>query len=1037
MVSSVETHGPRGFDMFARWTSIVVASTLLAVVPLTLRAQNNSGDDEDTAVEEIVVTGSRIKKSNLVSTSPVTQIDSQELDFQGITRVEDLLNNLPQVIADQSSGTNNGSTGTATVDLRGLRPIRTLTLLNGRRLPAGSPLNPAVDINQIPGMLIERIEVLTGGASATYGSDAIAGVVNFITIDDFEGFQIDYQFSQYAHHNDSSVAQTVEDAGYDLPATNVRDGDTHNISLMLGLNGPGGRGNITGYVTYRDVSAVTQSERDHSACALAGPSSNFFCAGSSTIPDGRFTDFGLLTNPDCILVPSPTPEDPNAMACNRIPAFDYATGLPTGELDENGSPVTMGEPVLPWFGNTSGNGNMPWPGGFNLLVDPGTNTFANWQGHPNAFYNFAPTNYFMRPDERITAGVFGHYPVGDNSEVYLELNYMDDKTIAQLAPSGSFFQPESVNCDNPFLSQQQVDLICTPYNLAPTDSQVAFIGRRNVEGGSRRSENQHTQYRGVIGIRGDLGPTWSYDAFLNYGTVEYDEVFDEDLSIDRMIRAMDVISDPGSGQPVCRSVLDGTDPDCVPWNVFETGGVTQAAVDYITLPIFFDGSTEQIQINGYVSGDLGDYGITVPTAEDGVKVVFGLEYRDESLDYNPDENAQNGDVAGFGSSAAPVSGGYTVSEFFTEASVPLLQGKTAAELVSIDLAYRYSDYSTNKQTNTYKIAGEWMFNPSIRLRASFQRAVRIGNVHELFRPLADSFAGGVDPCEGLNPISTFEECQNTGVTAAQYGNIAAPGVRSIFQTKFGGNEDLDPEESDTVSFGFIINPEFLPGFTLSADYFDIEISGAIAEPEAQFIFDQCLQTGDARFCDSVNRDLTTGLLWLGEAFVDTRNINIGAIRTTGIDVNAEYVFQVGRFGDLQFSLVGTYLDTWDWQESPDQVPFDCVGIYNGGPCSRPRPELATNLRTTWLTPWDASISLLWRYTSAVDDASRFDYDIPSTSYIDLGGVWAITDDVVVRLGVNNALDDDPPLASFGSGNTIPEAYDALGRYWFVGVSFRM
>ncbi len=1015
-----------------------LAATSIAVFFLSapIHAQENDYESEADAVEEIVVTGTRIKKRNVISTSPVTQIDSQELNFQGITRVEDLLNDLPQVIADQSAAMNNGASGTATVDLRGLEPIRTLTLLNGRRLPAGSPTNPAADINQIPGMLVDRVEVLTGGASATYGSDAIAGVVNFITIDDFQGVQFDYQFSQYAHENSSSLAQYVEDAGYALPPGNVSDGDTHNFSLMAGINGPGGEGNLLAYVTYRDIKSVTQSERDHSACALLGDPGDLFCGGSSTIPDGRFTDFGLLTNPDCILVPSPTPEDPNAMACNRVPAFDYSTGLPTGEVDSDGNPILMPEPVLPWFGNTSGSGSMPWPGRFDLLVDPGTNTFANRAGHPNAFYNYAPTNYFMRPDERVTAGIFGHYPVGDSAEIYVELNYMDDKTVAQLAPSGSFFWPETVSCSNPFLSQQQFDLICAPYNLTPADTQIAFIGRRNVEGGSRRSELQHTQYRGVLGIRGDVGATWSYDAFVNYGEVEHSELFDEDLSITRMVRAVDVISDPVSGQPVCRSVVDGTDPDCIPWNVLESGAVTQEAVDYITTPIFFDGSTEQVQLNAYISGDLGDYGIMVPTADEGIKVVFGLEYRDEQLEYNPDEAAQSGDVAGFGSSSPPVSGGFSVSEFFTEASVPLLQGMTAAELVSVDIAYRYSDYSTNKQTDTYKFAGEWMFNPSIRLRASFQRAVRIGNVQELFRPLQDSFGNALDTCRGLNPVSTFEQCQNTGLTAAQYGNLVDDGFDDV-QARYGGNPDLDPEESDTVSFGVIINPEFLPGFMLSADYFDIDVNGAIASPDANFIFEQCIQTGNPRFCDAVHRDPTTGLLWLGEGYIDLTDTNIGAIKTSGFDVVAEYAFEIGRFGDLQFNLVGTYVDTWDWQELPGEAPFDCVGIYAGGPCFRPRPELSTNLRSTWITPWDASVSLLWRYTSDVADGSGLGFDVPSKSYIDVGGVWDVTDNVSVRIGMNNVFDEDPPLTSNGSGNTLPGAYDALGRYWFTGVTMRL
>lgn len=253
-----------------------------------LYAQDDGSGEDDDTIEEIVVTGSRIKRANLVSTSPVTQINSDEFLFQGITRVEDLLNDLPQVLASQSSMTNNGSDGIATVDLRGVEPIRTLTLLNGRRLPAGSPWTTATDINQIPGIMLERVEVLTGGASATYGSDAIAGVVNFITVDDFQGIKFDYQFGQYQHNNGSPLAQHVSDAGFDLPPSNVDDGESHNFSLMLGIDSGSGRGNLTAYASYRNIKAVLQSQRDYSACALnAGPDAGgAFCGGSSTIPDG-------------------------------------------------------------------------------------------------------------------------------------------------------------------------------------------------------------------------------------------------------------------------------------------------------------------------------------------------------------------------------------------------------------------------------------------------------------------------------------------------------------------------------------------------------------------------------------------------------------------------------------------------------------------------------------------------------------------------------------------------------------------------------
>jgi outer membrane receptor protein involved in Fe transport len=355
----------------------------------------------------------------------------------------------------------------------------------------------------------------------------------------------------------------------------------------------------------------------------------------------------------------------------------------------------------------------------------------------------------------------------------------------------------------------------------------------------------------------------------------------------------------------------------------------------------------------------------------------------------------------------------------------------------LDIAYRYSDYSTDKQTNTYKFAGEWMIVPSFRLRASYQRAVRVGNVHELFAPLRNSFGNGPDTCLGTNPTSTLEECQLTGLSTAQYGTL--PDVDEdddFFQTKAGGNQQLDPEESDTVSFGFIFNPEFLPELNLSADYFEIEITDAIAESDSTFIFNQCIATGNAHFCDAINRDPTTGTLFRGEGHVFAPNTNIGFIKTSGIDIVADYGLEIGRSGDLRFSLVATYLDTWDWQELPGQPAFDCVGIHEGGPCVRPRPEWISNFRTTWSTPWDASASLLWRHISESEDLSGFGNDFASFDYIDLAGFWEISEGVIVRAGINNLLDKDPPITSFGSGNTIPEAYDALGRYWFTGVSVR-
>lgn len=302
----------------------------------SLGASFASAEEAVDSVERIQVTGSRIQRANVVTSSPVMTLSAADIKASGVTRIEDLLNDMPQVFAAQNSTVSNGSSGTATVDLRGLGSQRAFVLVNGRRLPAGSILgSTTADLNTIPANMVERVEVLTGGSSATYGSDAIGGVVNFILKRDFEGFQFDYQYSLYQHDNSYKGVQDFTTAsGFDAPNGNVTDGNANDFSIMIGTNFSGDKGNITAYATVRDIDAVVQSDRDYSACALTDDGAGGMeCGGSSTIPTGRFTDFADL---------------------------DYTI---------------------------SGNQFIPRDG---LL------------------YNYGPTNYFQRPDNRRTFGVIGN-----------------------------------------------------------------------------------------------------------------------------------------------------------------------------------------------------------------------------------------------------------------------------------------------------------------------------------------------------------------------------------------------------------------------------------------------------------------------------------------------------------------------------------------------------------------------------------------------------------------------------------------------------
>ncbi len=971
----------------ALWRGIAVGAVLLLAAGAPVFAADEESpeveaDEVPVQLEEVVVTGSRIHIPNLASANPVYHIDAEALSFQGNVRVEDTLRILPQVFSTQNAGMSNSSTGTATLNLRNLGAQRTLVLVNGRRLPSGSPIQGGIgaDINQIPGALIKSVEVLTGGSSATYGADAVAGVVNFLMADDFEGVKLDYQFSQYQHGNNSDRWQgIVRDAGYSPATGSSWDGDISNVSLVMGKN-LGRRGNVTVYGTYRNIEAVFHGDRDYSSCDLIDGLTA--CGGSGTTPQGTFSDFG-------------------ALGSRGLESFDY---------------------------KVEGHRFVPRDG---------------------TVYNYAPTNYFQRPDRRWTAGLFANYDVHDKVEAYTEFMFMDDQTVAQIAPSGSFFHPETLNCGNPLLSPQQFEAICGAYGLTKDDMQTVRIGRRNVEGGSRQHDLRHTSYRSVFGLRGDLSDRWFYELHYQYSKVNMENTYLNDLSITRINRSLDVVEHPETGDPVCRSVLDGSDPACVPWNIFREGGVTPDMVNYLSLPLIDGGSTDQTVISGYLTGHLGRYGIKSPLAENSVDIVLGGEYREESLAYNPGPAYRSGDGSGQGGSRPPVSGGFDVKEFFFEAGIPLIEGAPYAEELGLDVGYRYSDYDFDLQTNTFGVRSIWDTNSGVKFRASFQRAVRGPNVRERFQPQGlNLFDMPADPCGG--PVSdgqtaagrTFEECALSGVTAAQFGNIAhSPAGQYNFLQ--GGNRDLGAEEADTYSFGLVWTPRFVDGFNFSVDYYSIRIQKGVSRLNPQFILNQCLD-GNAAQCAKIRRG-QGGDLWVGSNVDRSGHIvalldNLAIEKVQGYDVTALYDLDAGEWGHVHFNDILSITSTWDQQQLAGAPIEDCLGKW-GLTCGSPTPDMRNNLRATWVTPWGVRPSLMWRYVSGVDALSDTGVDLGERHYIDLAAIWDFADYASFRAGINNLFDREPPVAGqqagpsiSGNGGTFPGLYDVLGRYFFFGVT---
>jgi len=977
---------------------MITGVALAALSAAGARAAAAPAAAPDTAVSEVVVTGSRIPQPNLTSISPVTSVSAQAFKLEGTTRVEDLINQLPQVVADQGGAISNGSSGTATVDLRGLGASRTLVLIDGRRLVPGDPFTPFADLNFIPAALIDRVEVDTAGASAVYGSDAVAGVVNFIMKRDFEGVRLDVNDGIYQNNNGNSAAQAANTAkGFTAPTGSTFGGNTVDVTAIFGSNTPDGKGNVEGYVGYRHIDPVLQGSRDYSNCAeaLNAKGTGFTCGGSSTNPLGRFIVF-----------------------------------------DQN-------------F-NTTGDYSLD-------TTKPGN--FTNYTGAGAQTYNYAPANYYQRPDERYSGGFFAKYDITPHIEAYSEFMFMDDYSVAQVAPGGVFGNLVTIPCNDPLLSADEVNKICTMSGFGgvgqPGANPNVEVLRRNVEGGDRQTTLRHTDYRAVIGMKGDLDANWHFDAYGQYAASVYSQTNLNYFSNARIPNAFDVV--PVGGVATCQSVVTGADPTCVPYNIFTPTGVTPAALNYLGTPGNIAGQTTEQVVSGSINGDLTSYGMKTPWAHEGVGVAIGAEYRRETLEYSPDKAIETGDLAGGVGAQPPLAGAFQVKEVFAETRIPIIQDMPFIKDLSFEGGYRYSDYSSAGGTNTYKLAGDWAISDSIRIRGGFNRAVRAPNVDELFAPQSVGNIGTVDPCAG--PVATLKysaaQCAFSGVTANKYGSIL-PNPANQYNGLVGGNLNLKPETANTYSLGVVVTPRhFVPGLTLSADYFNIKVTNVITTIPQDTTLTQCIATGSPTLCPLVHRSPGNESLWLlPNGFVDDRTQNLGFLKTSGIDFAADYRTNfhdmgMGDWGGIGLSFIGTYTHNNDTEVLPG-VLLQCIGKF-GTQCGNPQPRFKSSTRLTYTPPISGlTLSVNWRYFGPVSvdsvpntpaGANCADCRVEAYNWFDLAATWRFRDKYTFRAGVNNVFDRDPPIlgsaqipVGFGNGNTYPQVYDSLGRYMFVGLT---
>ncbi|MGJ3231189.1 MAG: TonB-dependent receptor domain-containing protein [Oceanicaulis sp.] len=950
-----------------------MASTLIG--GLAAAAPAFAQEAEETATRDTIqVTGTRVRNANLVAASPVTQVDAVEFELSGTTRVEDLLKTLPQVTPSLDAFTVNPSTGTASVNLRGLGTSRTLVLVNGRRLQAGGIRTEAPDLNQIPAALVQRVEILTGGASAVYGADAVAGVVNFIIDREFEGFQASAGISGYQHNNRNAYMQDLQTrAGFDFPeGSSGIDGITYDFDVAMGSAFDGGRGHASAYMTYRKNEEQFQGDRDYFSCALL--SSGTACGGSST-----------------------------AIVPNFLTIADL--GAP-GDSDED------------LF--------------FDFISFDNAGTWRVGQGDN---YNYAPVNFLQRPDQRWTAGSFISYSVNPWFNPYLDIAYANTSTVVQIAETGTFFTDQlNLECTDPLINTLCADI---GVNEDPAGPDISIlVGKRNVEGGPRRSAIDSTAWRWALGTEGDLGGSWAYDASVAFAATSSFETTSNDFLRTRTRDAL-------LGCPA------GSFSGCIPYNPFVPGGVTPEAAAALAGTGVLTARTELLNVSGYVTGDLG----VMPTSGEAISVVGGVEYRRESYRSESDSNVQTGNFTGRGGQTPNIEGEFNVYEVYGEAIIPILSGAQLAEELNLELGYRYSNYNTSGGASTYKILGSWMPIEEVRFRGGYNRAIRAPSIGELFQPVAGGLWGGTDPCAGPTPEFTAAQCANTGVTAGQYGNITANPADQNNQIT-GGNPSLAPESADTWTFGAVFEP--LPGLDASIDYYYIEITDRIGTIGASNIVRGCALTGDPGLCSLVQRNPVSGDLWTGTAgepgngVVLNNSANFGNLIWNGIDFSASYATEAPIIGGNLAVAVNTSLSL---EQTIDPLPgvndaakYDCTGVINPA-CSTPEWRHTARLnydRGTW---WTAS--LRWRrfgemdYTLQNGAAGTQDRilvnngnKLDAVNYFDVSAQFDLPRSARLTLGVNNVLDEEPPLVGAGladNANSLT-GYDQAGRYLFGTIS---
>jgi outer membrane receptor protein involved in Fe transport len=953
---------------------------------------------QEQDVEQVVVTGSRISRPDFESASPIVSVDQDAFERAASSTVDTALNRMPQFVPQYTNTSNNpGNGGRANVQLRGLGSEATLVLLDGRRLVPADP-NGVVDVNVIPASLVESAEVITGGASAVYGSDAIAGVVNFKLKRKFDGVQVDGRWGE----------------------TGQGDAREYSLGVTAGTGFADGRGEALGYVGYTKRDDVTNADRSWSKYAVGyyGPEVGFLAEGSPSIAQGR---------PAFPRNNSPAPAAFAALFAG------YGYRMCAAPDDTNCVPYQRRFGV-----NQDGT-----------LFTQGTGapgSVANFRGEqdPSLYndrlytYNFAPWNYLQLPLERTSA--FGRltFELPGGAELFAEALLADYSADQQLAPTPAFnlYVPRS----NPYISPDLAAML----DARPSPTAQFTVAKRFDELGPRISSNQHDVYQLTTGLHSPIGGEWTLDAYVQYGDTDSRERQSGNALRSR-IHELTFAADGGASI-------------CGQFDLFGIGRISDDCAKYISVSAENRSSYEQWVVEVTATGRLA----TLPAGD--VQVALGAMYKHDESFYNGDPigaivlDDDIEDIQGF-SASDDVEGSDSNTDLYVEALVPILADLKGAERLEIGLGYRHSEYRSAGGTAAWKV--DLLYQPvqPFRLRSSFQHAVRAPSVFELYLPLLPTGYDVLpndpdlaDPCNAGSPqradptygAEVLRLCLEHGVPADLLADFQDS--TDLYLGVYGGNPDLEPESADTLTVGFVLNPDLgdaaLGDLQVSVDWYLMEVEDSIESALANQYIPWCYDPGtnpglevSNRWCGHFSRDPETGdITGIRDILVNKQGYDV-----SGIDAQLDWTLPFGP-GQLGINLLASWLDYFETVPPPGVKGDDQAG-YVGGFIGGAYPEWKINVNLRY-DVGGLGVGTEWRYIDGMLARDpQWHFRVPDQGYLGLYALYqfapGMLDGLTLRAGMENLTDAEPPIfPSYIAANTDPSQYDVLGRRYYLEMVYR-